>query len=215
MTRTGRTTNRAARLQLRATLDLADHAVELLHSKEEAMRRERARLEGHADRTERQWRERCSDATDLAPPSPRARSQQRTRRHARSTRPTSRDHDRLAGGHGCRLPRRCRLHTRSTPRADHHRRPRSRPEPPSKRPSWPAPNTPLPPKPCTASRPNCPTPADAAEPSNNVSDRGLNPNSTNWISTSTNETATPPCEPSSPSGAKAVAHDEPNPRRSQ
>ncbi len=63
MTPTGRTTNRAARLRLRATLDLAHHAIELLRSKEEAMRRERARLEGHADRTERQWRECCSDAT--------------------------------------------------------------------------------------------------------------------------------------------------------
>ena len=56
-------TNRAARLQLRASLDRARHAAELLHNKEQALQRERTRLEGHARRTEQQWHCQCSDAT--------------------------------------------------------------------------------------------------------------------------------------------------------
>ena len=63
MTRTAIAVNRAARLELRARLDLARHAVDLLRNKEEALRREQARLEGHASRTEQQWSERCREAT--------------------------------------------------------------------------------------------------------------------------------------------------------
>ena len=62
MTRTTHTVNRAARLELRARLDLARHAVDLLRNKEEALRRERARLEGHAHITAEQWTTRCADA---------------------------------------------------------------------------------------------------------------------------------------------------------
>ncbi len=62
MTRRTHTVNRAARLELRARLDLAGHAVDLLHNKEEALRREQARLEGHAHITAQQWTERCGDA---------------------------------------------------------------------------------------------------------------------------------------------------------
>jgi vacuolar-type H+-ATPase subunit D/Vma8 len=62
MTRTTITVNRASRLQLRAKLDLARHAIGLLRNKEEALRREQARLEGHASRTEQEWTARCSDA---------------------------------------------------------------------------------------------------------------------------------------------------------
>lgn len=64
MSRTSHTINRAARLRMRATLDLADHAIELLRNKEEAMRREQARLEGHAERTERQWHDHCDNARE-------------------------------------------------------------------------------------------------------------------------------------------------------
>ena len=63
MTRITRTANRSARLHLRANLDLARHAVELLHNKEEALQREQARLEGHAKRTEQQWLDHCHDAS--------------------------------------------------------------------------------------------------------------------------------------------------------
>jgi vacuolar-type H+-ATPase subunit D/Vma8 len=63
MTRTTRTANRSARLHLRANLDLARHAVELLRNKEEALQREQARLEGHAKRTEQQWLDHCRDAS--------------------------------------------------------------------------------------------------------------------------------------------------------
>ena len=62
MTRITRNANRSARLQLRANLDLASHAVELLHNKEEALQREQARLEGHAKRTEKQWQDHCREA---------------------------------------------------------------------------------------------------------------------------------------------------------
>jgi V/A-type H+/Na+-transporting ATPase subunit D len=53
------TTSRAARLQLMSRLDLARHASELLHGKEQALQRERVRLQGHAGRAERQWVESC------------------------------------------------------------------------------------------------------------------------------------------------------------
>jgi V/A-type H+-transporting ATPase subunit D len=63
VTRTTNTVNRAARLELRARLDLARHAVDLLRNKEEALRREQARLEGHAHITAEQWTRRCGDAS--------------------------------------------------------------------------------------------------------------------------------------------------------
>ena len=60
---TGRsTTSGAARLQLMTRLELARHASELLHGKEQALQRERVRLEGHADRASRQWVESCERA---------------------------------------------------------------------------------------------------------------------------------------------------------
>jgi vacuolar-type H+-ATPase subunit D/Vma8 len=55
------TTSRAARLRLIGRLDLARHASELLHGKEQALQRERVRLEGHADRARRDWAESCED----------------------------------------------------------------------------------------------------------------------------------------------------------
>jgi V/A-type H+-transporting ATPase subunit D len=48
-------TSGAARLELMNRLELARHASELLHGKEQALQRERVRLEGHADRARRQW----------------------------------------------------------------------------------------------------------------------------------------------------------------
>ena len=65
MNDTAHTVNRAARLKLRSRLDLSRHASELLRNKEEALRRERARLEGHANHTRQQWRDRCTDAAAL------------------------------------------------------------------------------------------------------------------------------------------------------
>ncbi|MDH5520105.1 MAG: V-type ATP synthase subunit D [Acidimicrobiia bacterium] len=56
------TANRAARLHLQGRLDLATHASELLHSKEEALQREHNRLRGHADRTQADWHERLHQA---------------------------------------------------------------------------------------------------------------------------------------------------------
>lgn len=47
--------NRATRLELRSRLELARHAAELLHNKEEALRREQARLRAHASRTADRW----------------------------------------------------------------------------------------------------------------------------------------------------------------
>lgn len=47
--------SRAARLHLITRLELARHAVELLHSKEQALQRERARLEVHAERARDTW----------------------------------------------------------------------------------------------------------------------------------------------------------------
>lgn len=55
MTRTA-SVNRATRLRLLDRLALVRHAVELLHNKEIALQREQTRLEGHASRTEEQWR---------------------------------------------------------------------------------------------------------------------------------------------------------------
>lgn len=52
---TGGTTSRAARLRLMRQLDLARHATELLHGKEQALQRERVRLAGHADRARTEW----------------------------------------------------------------------------------------------------------------------------------------------------------------
>lgn len=54
--------NRAVRLQLRSRLDLAAHAAELLDNKEEALRRERIRLEGHLSRTQTEWHQRLATA---------------------------------------------------------------------------------------------------------------------------------------------------------
>ena len=56
------TTSGAARLELMNRLELARHASELLHGKEQALQRERVRLAGHADRARRQWVESCERA---------------------------------------------------------------------------------------------------------------------------------------------------------
>lgn len=56
------TTSGAARLELMNRLELARHASELLHGKEQALQRERVRLAGHADRARRQWTESCEHA---------------------------------------------------------------------------------------------------------------------------------------------------------
>lgn len=53
---------RSARLRLVARLETARHAGDLLRSKEEALDRERARLEGHTARAEADWRQRCHEA---------------------------------------------------------------------------------------------------------------------------------------------------------
>jgi V/A-type H+-transporting ATPase subunit D len=55
--------NRAVRLRLTIRLAAACHAADLLHNKEQALQRERSRLEGHTDRTERDWARRCEQAT--------------------------------------------------------------------------------------------------------------------------------------------------------
>jgi V/A-type H+-transporting ATPase subunit D len=55
--------NRAVRLRLSIRLAAASHAADLLHNKEQALQRERSRLEGHTDRTERDWTTRCDQAT--------------------------------------------------------------------------------------------------------------------------------------------------------
>jgi V/A-type H+-transporting ATPase subunit D len=58
-----RTVNsRAARLRLMGRLELARHASELLHGKEQALQRERVRLEAHAERAGHQWVESCERA---------------------------------------------------------------------------------------------------------------------------------------------------------
>jgi V/A-type H+-transporting ATPase subunit D len=52
----------ADRLRLIRRRELASHAGELLGSKEEALERERARLEGHASRSGDEWSRRCEEA---------------------------------------------------------------------------------------------------------------------------------------------------------
>jgi len=60
---TGTTTRtRAGRLRLMARLQLARHGADLLHSKEEALQRERTRLEGHVTRTQQQWEQTSGEA---------------------------------------------------------------------------------------------------------------------------------------------------------
>lgn len=63
MTGGARTRTPADRLRLLERLELATRAAELLHSKEEALERERVRLEGHATRAREEWTQRCSDAS--------------------------------------------------------------------------------------------------------------------------------------------------------
>lgn len=63
MTRTLRTMDQATRLRLKTGLDLADHAADLLYNKEEALQRERTRLEGQVSRTEQRWHSLLADAT--------------------------------------------------------------------------------------------------------------------------------------------------------
>lgn len=62
MTTAANPRTRAGRLRLVARLELARHGVDLLHSKEEALQRERTRLEGHVARTRNQWEQSCTDA---------------------------------------------------------------------------------------------------------------------------------------------------------
>lgn len=54
--------SRAARLHLIARLELARHAVDLLHSKEQALQRERARLDVHAERARDAWERAAGEA---------------------------------------------------------------------------------------------------------------------------------------------------------
>lgn len=65
MSRPAPAVNRATRLRLQAQLDLAHHAGELLHNKEEALQHERTRLQGHATRTEHNWHDQCHKASEL------------------------------------------------------------------------------------------------------------------------------------------------------
>ncbi len=58
----GEQRTRAGRLRLVARHDLATHAAELLRSKEEALERERVRLEGHANRAHDEWIRACRAA---------------------------------------------------------------------------------------------------------------------------------------------------------
>ena len=64
MIRSQNTRTRAERLRLVHRLELARRGTELLHSKEEVLQRERVRLEAHVARTERAWRESCSNAAN-------------------------------------------------------------------------------------------------------------------------------------------------------
>ncbi len=59
------TQTRAGRLHVIARLELARHGVDLLRSKEEALQRERVRLEAHEARTRNQWEQRAGDAAAL------------------------------------------------------------------------------------------------------------------------------------------------------
>ena len=54
--------SRAARLHLITRLELARHAVDLLHSKEQALQREGARLEVHAERARDAWDRSAAEA---------------------------------------------------------------------------------------------------------------------------------------------------------
>jgi V/A-type H+-transporting ATPase subunit D len=54
--------NRATRLELRSRLELARHAAELLHNKEEALRREQTRLRAHTSRTADRWKAALDEA---------------------------------------------------------------------------------------------------------------------------------------------------------
>ncbi len=54
---------RADRQRLANRLELVERAAELLRSKEEALDRERVRLEGYASRSEAAWREQWELAT--------------------------------------------------------------------------------------------------------------------------------------------------------
>ena len=56
------TQTRAGRLRIASRLELARHAAGLLHSKEEALERERVRLDGHATRAQAAWTSACDDA---------------------------------------------------------------------------------------------------------------------------------------------------------
>lgn len=58
------TQTRAERLRLVRKLELAHRGTELLRSKEEALQRERVRLEAHVARTEQAWNERCDNAAE-------------------------------------------------------------------------------------------------------------------------------------------------------
>lgn len=55
--------DRGARLRLLHRLQLARHGADLLRSKEEALRRERDRLEGHAARSTQQWHRQWREAS--------------------------------------------------------------------------------------------------------------------------------------------------------
>lgn len=56
----------ADRLRLLREIELARRAVDLLHSKEEALERERIRLSGHADRAVERWEQAWTAATVAA-----------------------------------------------------------------------------------------------------------------------------------------------------
>lgn len=64
MIRSALSTSRASQLRLTSKLDLATRAGALLHNKEEALQRERVRLEGHADRTQQRWIDQCQTASN-------------------------------------------------------------------------------------------------------------------------------------------------------
>jgi V/A-type H+-transporting ATPase subunit D len=52
---------RSGRLLVRRRLAMSERAGELLHQKEEALRRERVRLRGHASRTQADWENSCTE----------------------------------------------------------------------------------------------------------------------------------------------------------
>ncbi len=62
MTADANTRTRAGRLRLIDRLELGRHGVDLLHSKEEVLQRERVRLQAHVTRTEHRWAGCCRDA---------------------------------------------------------------------------------------------------------------------------------------------------------